>query len=56
MRVLFVLCTVAEAVMKAEGHQSEIRTSFDDSSAPLLQHEDSENQLTAAGAVGFELE
>ncbi|KAL5512032.1 VPH1 [Sanghuangporus vaninii] len=51
-----VLRETAVFFQKAEGQQTEIRTSFDDSSAPLLQHDDSENQLAAAGVEGFELE
>lgn len=39
---------------KAETHQSDIRTSFDDSSAPLLQHDDRENQYSSG--VQFDLE
>jgi len=39
---------------KAAGQQSEIRTSFDDSSAPLLQHDDREAQYS--GNVQFDLE
>ncbi|KAF7310053.1 V-type proton ATPase subunit a [Mycena indigotica] len=41
---------------KAQGHQSDIRTSFDDSSAPLLQHDDRENQYSTASAIQFDLE
>ncbi|THH16939.1 hypothetical protein EW146_g3778 [Bondarzewia mesenterica] len=40
---------------KAENHQSDIRTSFDDSSAPLLQHDDRENQFSTSN-VQFDLE
>ncbi|KZT11102.1 V0/A0 complex, 116-kDa subunit of ATPase [Laetiporus sulphureus 93-53] len=39
----------------ASGYQPEIRASFDDSSAPLLQHDDQEQQLTSSG-VQFDLE
>ncbi|KAF9239686.1 V-type ATPase, V0 complex, 116kDa subunit family [Melanogaster broomeanus] len=39
---------------KAEVQQTDIRTSFDDSSAPLLQHDDRENQYSSA--VQFDLE
>ncbi|KAH7928179.1 V0/A0 complex, 116-kDa subunit of ATPase [Leucogyrophana mollusca] len=39
---------------KAEVEQADIRTSFDDSSAPLLQHDDRENQYTLN--VQFDLE
>ncbi|KAI0081435.1 V0/A0 complex, 116-kDa subunit of ATPase [Panus rudis PR-1116 ss-1] len=40
---------------KAAGHQSDIRASLDDSSAPLLQHDDRENQF-GSGQVEFDLE
>lgn len=40
---------------KAAGHQSEVRTSFDDSSAPLLQHDDREQQYST-GNIQFDLE
>jgi V-type H+-transporting ATPase subunit a len=36
--------------------QPAIRTSFDDSSAPLLQHDDRESQYLAASNVQFDLE
>ncbi|KAI0818687.1 H+-ATPase subunit [Irpex lacteus] len=39
---------------RAAGAEREIRTSFDDSSAPLLQHDDREAQFT--GAAQFDLE
>ncbi|KAH7914088.1 V-type ATPase, V0 complex, 116kDa subunit family [Hygrophoropsis aurantiaca] len=39
---------------QAEVQQADIRTSFDDSSAPLLQHDDRENQYTLN--VQFDLE
>ena len=39
---------------KASAHRDEIRTSFDDSSAPLLQHEDRENSYSSG--VQFDLE
>jgi len=39
---------------RAENHQTDIRTSFDDSSAPLLQHEDRENDYSST--VQFDLE
>ena len=39
---------------QAAGSQAEIRTSFDDSSAPLLQHDDREAQYS--GNVQFDLE
>ncbi|KAF9464615.1 V-type ATPase, V0 complex, 116kDa subunit family [Collybia nuda] len=39
---------------KAQGQQSGIRSSFDDSSAPLLQHDDRENQFSSN--VQFDLE
>ncbi|ETW85224.1 vacuolar H+-ATPase V0 sector, subunit A [Heterobasidion irregulare TC 32-1] len=40
---------------RAESNQSDIRTSFDDSSAPLLQHDDRENQFSIS-TVQFDLE
>ena len=40
--------------LKTSTQQSEIRTSFDDSSAPLLQHEDREN--TYSSGAQFDLE
>ncbi|KAG7086482.1 hypothetical protein E1B28_002432 [Marasmius oreades] len=40
---------------RAQGQQPVIRNSFDDSSAPLLQHEDRENQYSSA-SVQFDLE
>ncbi|KAL4243901.1 V-type proton ATPase subunit a [Abortiporus biennis] len=50
-----VLRETAVFFEKASGHQSDIRTSFDDSSAPLLQHDDRENQFSSSG-VQFDLE
>lgn len=42
---------------QAEVQQTEIRTSFDDSAAPLLQHDDRENQYSSGnGNVQFDLE
>ncbi|KAF7324540.1 V-type proton ATPase subunit a [Mycena kentingensis (nom. inval.)] len=38
------------------GHQTDIRQSFDDSSASLLQHDDCENELSTSSAVQFDLE
>jgi len=40
--------------MQAETQQTDIRTSFDDSSAPLLQHDDREQQYSST--VQFDLE
>ncbi|TFY58618.1 hypothetical protein EVG20_g8078 [Dentipellis fragilis] len=40
---------------RAESNQSDIRTSFEDSSAPLLQHDDRENQFSSSN-VQFDLE
>src|SRR5882762_6312131 len=40
---------------KAQNQHSNIRTSFDDSSAPLLQHDDRENQFSTS-SVQFDLE
>lgn len=50
-----VLRETAVFFEKAVAQQSEIRTSFDDSSAPLLQHEDRENNYSSSG-VQFDLE
>ena len=41
-------------IMKAETQQTDIRTSFDDSSAPLLQHDDREQQYSST--LQFDLE
>lgn len=43
-------------LFQAESSQSEIRSSFDDSSAPLLQHEDRENQFSTVSNVQLDLE
>ncbi|KAL0947624.1 hypothetical protein HGRIS_013713 [Hohenbuehelia grisea] len=40
---------------KAHGQQTDIRASFDDSSAPLLQHDDRENNFSS-GSVQFDIE
>lgn len=40
---------------RAHGHESEIRTSVDDSSQPLLGHDDREAQYSS-GTVSFDLE
>ncbi|KAG9225878.1 hypothetical protein CCMSSC00406_0008406 [Pleurotus cornucopiae] len=40
---------------RAQNQQPEIRSSFDDSSAPLLQHDDRENQLSTA-SLQFDIE
>ncbi|KAJ3486243.1 hypothetical protein NLI96_g4381 [Meripilus lineatus] len=50
-----VLRETAVFFERAAGHQSDIRTSFDDSSAPLLQHDDRDNQFSG-GNVQFDLE
>ncbi|KAK0492212.1 V-type ATPase, V0 complex, 116kDa subunit family [Armillaria luteobubalina] len=41
---------------KAQVQQSDIRTSFDESSAPLLQHDDRENQFSTSSNIPFDLE
>ena len=41
-------------ILKASTHQSVIRTSFDDSSAPLLQHEDRENAYSSGAQFDLE--
>ncbi|KAI0062022.1 ATPase V0/A0 complex subunit [Artomyces pyxidatus] len=43
-----VLRETAVFFERAEVNQTEIRTSFDDSSAPLLQHDDRENQFSSS--------
>ncbi|KAJ7621610.1 V-type ATPase, V0 complex, 116kDa subunit family [Mycena polygramma] len=40
---------------KAQVQHTDIRSSFDDSSAPLLQHDDRENQFSSSG-IQFDLE
>ncbi|KAI0933535.1 hypothetical protein AcW1_005341 [Taiwanofungus camphoratus] len=50
-----VLRETAVFFERAAGHQSEVRTSFDDSSAPLLQHDDREQQYST-GNIQFDLE
>ncbi|KAG6379163.1 V-type ATPase, V0 complex, 116kDa subunit family [Boletus reticuloceps] len=50
----YVLRETAGFFDKAETQQTDIRTSFDDSSAPLLQHDDRENQYSSG--VQFDLE
>lgn len=49
-----VLRETAVFFEKAETQQTDIRTSFDDSSAPLLQHDDREQQYSST--VQFDLE
>ncbi|KAK0183775.1 V-type ATPase, V0 complex, 116kDa subunit family [Armillaria mellea] len=41
---------------KAQVQQSDIRTSFDESSAPLLMHDDRENQFSTSSNIPFDLE
>jgi V-type H+-transporting ATPase subunit a len=50
-----VLRETAVFFNRAEDRQTDIRTSFDDSSAPLLQHDDRENNYSSAN-VQFDLE
>ncbi|TFK34883.1 V-type ATPase, V0 complex, 116kDa subunit family [Crucibulum laeve] len=50
-----VLRETAQFFEKAQGQHSDIRSSFDDSSAPLLQHEDRESQFSSTAAQ-FDLE
>lgn len=50
-----VLRETAVFFEKAQGRRSDIRSSFDDSSAPLLHHEDRESQFSPA-EVQFDLE
>ncbi|KAK0227754.1 hypothetical protein IW262DRAFT_1445679 [Armillaria fumosa] len=40
----------------AQVQQSGIRTSFDEGSAPLLQHDDRENQFSISSSIPFDLE
>ncbi|KAJ7063744.1 V-type ATPase, V0 complex, 116kDa subunit family [Mycena amicta] len=51
-----VLRETAVFFEKAHGQHTDIRSSFDDSSAPLLQHDDRENPYSTASAVQFDLE
>ncbi|TCD63275.1 H(+)-transporting V0 sector ATPase subunit a [Steccherinum ochraceum] len=55
MEARHVLRETAVFFDRAATHQPEIRESLDDSSAPLLQHEDRENQY-ASGGSQFDLE
>lgn len=41
-------------LVKAETQQTDLRTSFDDSSAPLLQHDDRENQYSSTAQFDLE--
>ncbi|KZV68068.1 ATPase V0/A0 complex subunit [Peniophora sp. CONT] len=50
-----VLRETAVFFERAEGHQGELRSSFDESSAPLLQHDDRENNFSST-AVQMDLE
>ncbi|TDL20169.1 V0/A0 complex, 116-kDa subunit of ATPase [Rickenella mellea] len=50
-----VLRETAVFFNRAEEQHTEIRTSFDDSAAPLLQHDDRENQFSS-GSIQFDLE
>ncbi|KAG2138976.1 V-type ATPase, V0 complex, 116kDa subunit family [Suillus clintonianus] len=54
MEARHVLRETAVFFEKAETQQTDIRTSFDDSSAPLLQHDDREQQYSST--VQFDLE
>lgn len=40
---------------RAQGHESEIRTSMDDSAQPLLAHDDRDTQLSS-GTISLDLE
>ncbi|KAK0210190.1 V-type ATPase, V0 complex, 116kDa subunit family [Desarmillaria ectypa] len=51
-----VLRETAVFFEKAQVQQSDIRTSFDESSAPLLQHDDRENQFSTSSNIPFDLE
>ncbi|KAI0284932.1 V-type ATPase 116kDa subunit family-domain-containing protein [Russula brevipes] len=51
-----VLRETAGFFQRAESNQSEIRSSFDDSSAPLLQHDGRENQYSTTSTAQFDLE
>ena len=46
----------AEGALKAAARETEVRQSLDDSSAPLLQHDDREHQYSGAGDVQLDLE
>ncbi|KDQ59677.1 hypothetical protein JAAARDRAFT_33251 [Jaapia argillacea MUCL 33604] len=50
-----VLRETAVFFERAQTHETDIRTSFDESSAPLLQHADRENQYSST-SVQFDLE
>ncbi|EKM83139.1 hypothetical protein AGABI1DRAFT_111634 [Agaricus bisporus var. burnettii JB137-S8] len=51
----YVLRETAVFFDRAQSHTTDIRTSFDDSAAPLLQHDDQESQF-APGDIQFDLE
>lgn len=51
----WVLRETAVFFDRAQGHREDIRTSFDESAAPLLQHDDRENQFSTS-SVQFDLE
>ncbi|KIY48257.1 V0/A0 complex, 116-kDa subunit of ATPase [Fistulina hepatica ATCC 64428] len=52
----YVLRETAVFFQSAQSHQTDIRNSMDESSAPLLQHDDRENQFSSSGGVQFDLE
>ena len=61
MRVLCDCCVAFSkqslySRIQVESSQSEIRSSFDDSSVPLLQHDDRENQYSSPSNVQLDLE
>lgn len=41
-------------ILQAENQQTDIRTSFDDSSAPLLQHEDRDTNYSSGAQFDLE--
>ncbi|KAF8520194.1 H+-ATPase subunit [Hysterangium stoloniferum] len=51
----YVLRETAVFFDRAQGHESEIRTSMDDSTQPLLAHDDQEAQV-AGGTTSFDIE
>lgn len=46
---------ILSLILQAEDHQTDIRTSFDESAAPLLQHDDREANFSSA-SIQFDLE
>lgn len=53
---LMTFCHTRANGIQAAVRETETRQSLDDSSAPLLQHDDREHQYSSAGDVQFDLE